>query len=222
MAETFYVRIKPHNPKRGYKLKSYSVFGRRFKVEAGWYRIDDANAATYLKTVHNNNNDPESPLAFDVCTEAEFKKKLQEEHRERIRKGEIQSPLGSVVDMTEPVVDDQRALANKRIDANHIGQPTASDVGAVTTADIPRSDGESDPPADDLPPAPIEPDPPTEETKGDDLTAINGVGQSTAESLVAAGFETFAAVAAADVDQLKEVVGSKAKKFKAAAAELAG
>lgn len=222
MAETFYVRIKPYKPKRGYKLKSYSVFGRRFKVEAGWYRIDDANAATYLKKVHNNNNDPESPLAFDVCTEAEFKKKLVEEQRERIRKGEIQSPLGSVVDMTEPVVDDQRALANKRIDADHIGQPIASDVGAITTADIPRSDDEPDSPADDLPPAPPADDQPPAAAQPDDLTKINGVGDSTAASLVDAGFTTFSDVAAADVDKLKEVVGSKAKKFKAEAAKLAG
>ena len=219
MVETFYVRIKPYKPKRGYKLKSYSVFGRRFKAEAGWYRIDDVNAATYLKTVHNNNNDPESPLAFDVCTEAEFRKKLEEEHSERIRKGEIQAPLGNVVDMTEMVVDDQRALANKRIEADHIGQPIAADVGAITTATLPQT-GPVTPPADDLPPTPPTPPIPTVPSQRDDLTKIDGVGKSTAARLLEAGLTTFAKVAAADVDQLKPIVGRKAKKFKAEAGKL--
>lgn len=223
MRDTFFIRLKPYNPKRGYKLKTYSVFGLRFKVDAGWYRIDDANVAAYLKTVHNNNNDPESPLAFDVCTEDEWKGLLADEHRERIRKGEIRPNYGNVVDMTKPSVEERNEFATKRVAADHIGKPHAVDVGAVTTADLPKPTRMDSPaaPAFDDPAEDDELPPPAAESKGDDLTAIDGVGDSTAARLVAAGLTTFSAVAAADIEQLKELVGRKAKKFKAEAAKLA-
>lgn len=219
--EAFYIRLKPYNPKRGYKLRTYSVFGLRFKVDAGWYRIDDANVARYLKTVHNDNNDPESPLAFDVATEDEWKGILADEHRERIRKGEIRPTYGNVVDMTQPSVDERNEFAAKRVAAEEIGKPHAVDVGAITTADLPRPtrmDSPAAPSVDELPPEPM----PPVETKGDDLTALDGVGESTAAKLVDAGFPTYEAVAKADTAAIKEIVGRKAKKLQAEAAKLTG
>lgn len=216
--QAFYIRLKPYNPKRGYKLRIYSVFGLKFRVDGGWYKIDDANVASYLKTVHNDNNDPESPLAFDVCTEDEWKGLLADEHRERIRKGEIRPTYGNVVDMTQPSVEERNEFATKRVHADHIGKPHAVDVGAVTTADLPqptRMDSPAAPSIDELPPR--------EESKPDDLTKIDGVGESTAAKLVEAGLGRFDLIATAPDDVLKELVGrSKAKKIKAEAAKLAG
>ena len=93
--DVFMVRLKPRNEKRGIKLRRYSVFGHRFDEEAGWYRVsqfvmdvDDKTGTRrrvdlidYLKRVRNDNDDPHSPLAFDVCTpsEAEALDKAEEE-----------------------------------------------------------------------------------------------------------------------------------------------
>lgn len=81
----FLVRIKPFNPKKGYKIQRYMAFGIKFEEARGWYKIgeyivryseeneeeQDFNFVQYLKSVRNNNEDPDSPLAFDVCTPEE-------------------------------------------------------------------------------------------------------------------------------------------------------
>lgn len=70
MAETMHVRLKVHNPKKGHVLRRYTVGGIRFQAGRGWYKVD-AEMAAYLEAVHQLPEDEDSPLAFDVCTEAE-------------------------------------------------------------------------------------------------------------------------------------------------------
>ena len=83
-AETriFMVRLKPYNPKRGYKLRRYHVYGQRFDEDRGWYRIRETiqiidpntkdiktiNLADYLREVRQNQHDEDARFAFDVCT----------------------------------------------------------------------------------------------------------------------------------------------------------
>ena len=64
------VRIKPYDPKRGHVVRRYTVFSIRLDESRGWYRVAD-EVAEYLSKVHQAPHDEDSPLVFDVCTEAE-------------------------------------------------------------------------------------------------------------------------------------------------------
>ena len=93
----FMVRLKKYNPQRGYKLRQFHVFGHRFEEERGWYKVNEfvtdfdhktgerlrVNLIEYLRDVRQNAEDPDSKLAFDVCTE-EQAAKLDEDEEEEI------------------------------------------------------------------------------------------------------------------------------------------
>ena len=68
--ETMLVRLKEHDPRRGHVLRRYTYEGIKFQVERGWYRVSE-KMAKYLEGVRQVHDDPNSPLAFDVCTEQE-------------------------------------------------------------------------------------------------------------------------------------------------------
>ena len=70
--ETLLVRLKAFDPRRGHVLRRFTYAGIKFHEERGWYRVAKA-VADYLRSVHQQPADPHSPLAFDVCTEAEAK-----------------------------------------------------------------------------------------------------------------------------------------------------
>ncbi len=83
----YLVRIKPQNPRKGLKKGRHMAFGILFDVARGWYKVSEfivrfnkenqadekINLIDYLRSVRNDNEDPESPLAFDVCTPDEAK-----------------------------------------------------------------------------------------------------------------------------------------------------
>ena len=68
--DTLLVRMKAYAPRRGYVLKRYTYGGIKFLVERGWYRVTKA-VAEYVRTVRAEPRNPDSPLAFDVCTDDE-------------------------------------------------------------------------------------------------------------------------------------------------------
>lgn len=70
--DTLLVRLKPYDPRRGFVLRRYTYAGIRFQDERGWYRVE-RRVAEYLRAVRTVPTDHYSPLAFDVCTEAEAK-----------------------------------------------------------------------------------------------------------------------------------------------------
>lgn len=70
--ETLLVRLKPYDPRRGHLLRRYTYDGIKFQSERGWYRVEKS-VGDYLRTVHQQPSDQFSPLAFDVCTDAEAK-----------------------------------------------------------------------------------------------------------------------------------------------------
>lgn len=70
--DTLLVRLKPYDPRRGHVLRRYTYAGIKFQEERGWYRVEKP-VADYLRGVHEVSTDSYSPLAFDVCTEAEAK-----------------------------------------------------------------------------------------------------------------------------------------------------
>jgi len=70
--DTLLVRLKSYDPRRGFVLRRFTYAGIRFQGERGWYRIEKG-VADRLRTTRSVASDPHSPLAFDVCTEAEAK-----------------------------------------------------------------------------------------------------------------------------------------------------
>lgn len=154
-----HVRLKPYNPKRGHLLRRYTVFGIRFECEKGWYEVDD-DIAIYLKTVHQDNNDPDSKDAFDVCTLDEAKELDRKERRERLRRGEtVAMPVtmerddagapnmagkrasakvvGHNVDITDDMLDDDEDFEDGEDLAPSLPEPRAAND--LTTADLPRT-----------------------------------------------------------------------------------
>jgi hypothetical protein len=70
--ETYLVRLKPHDPRRGFVLRRYTFRGIKFHDERGWYKVDKT-VGDYLRRVRQVPDDEHAPLAFDVCTEDEAK-----------------------------------------------------------------------------------------------------------------------------------------------------
>jgi hypothetical protein len=70
--ETLLVRLKPYDARRGFVLQRFTYAGIKFQPERGWYRVEKS-VADYLRTVRQQDADPFSPLAFDVCTDEEAK-----------------------------------------------------------------------------------------------------------------------------------------------------
>ncbi len=68
--DTMLVRLKPHDPRRGFVLRRYTYLGIKFHEERGWYRVDKT-VADYLRSVRQEPGDEYSPVAFDVCTDSE-------------------------------------------------------------------------------------------------------------------------------------------------------
>jgi hypothetical protein len=72
MSDTLLVRLKDYNPRAGFHKKRFVAFGLLFTAGSGWYEVPK-DVAEYLRTVREHDMLPDSPLAFDVCTEAEAK-----------------------------------------------------------------------------------------------------------------------------------------------------
>jgi hypothetical protein len=70
--ETLLVRLKAFDPRRGHVLRRFTYSGIKFQPERGWYRVEK-QVAEYLRGVHQQPSDAYTPLAFDVCTDAEAK-----------------------------------------------------------------------------------------------------------------------------------------------------
>lgn len=205
--QQMYVRLKPYNPKRGYKVKRYSVFGIRFDHDRGWYKVDQ-NVATYLKTVHVDNNDPDSPLAFDVCTEHDAREIVEKERKAALKRGEVASPIDTASDSRLDARSEREERASIRSRAEQVGIIDPQGGGDMTTDDLPK-------PSDHLPE-------PASSESTQDLTVLEGVGSSTEAKLIEAGLSTYASIAKADADLLKSILGSKAKSVQKQAKKLAG
>ena len=68
--ETLLVRLKPYDPRRGFKLRRFTFAGIRFQPEQGWYRVEKS-VGEYLRSVRATTSDEHSPPAFDVHTDTE-------------------------------------------------------------------------------------------------------------------------------------------------------
>ena len=62
-----FARLKPQSPRQGYPLLTLTYSGIRFEAGGHAYEIT-AKQAEFLRTYHEIETDPATPLAFDVWT----------------------------------------------------------------------------------------------------------------------------------------------------------
>lgn len=108
--DSLWVRLKPRNEKKGILLRRYSAFGMRFDEKLGWYVVPaminlsdgrKVNVREYLSHVLTDNDNPDSPLAFDVMTEQEARAlDAKERKAAEQRASAIDARPMSPVDMT--------------------------------------------------------------------------------------------------------------------------
>lgn len=97
-------RLKPVNPRRGYKLRRFTTlkFGRRYQG-GKWYQIDDPREAEYLAEMCQNGRTREENLelgedaipAFDVAADKAEAKLIERSYSKKARRPE---PEGGSVD----------------------------------------------------------------------------------------------------------------------------
>ncbi len=82
-----FVRLKRYNPRRGYVMRKYTHMpsGKKFEETSGWYKVN-TEVAESLRDIHQRPRDEESPLAFDVCTQAEAEAIDALERKEQTRR----------------------------------------------------------------------------------------------------------------------------------------
>jgi len=119
--QTLLVRLKPHDPRRGYVLRRYTYRGIKFHDERGWYRVEKA-VADYLRQIRQVAGDEHSPPAFDVCTDDEAKAVDARE-----KEGAVPRAAAT---------DDIKLSAAR---SDQPAAPAARTEGAVTTEDLPEA-----------------------------------------------------------------------------------
>jgi hypothetical protein len=80
MAEAL-IRLKPHNPRKGYVTKRYHVGGILFREDRGWYRTEDQALIDRLSRLRQRSEDPDSPPLFDIVSAEEAKEIEEREGR---------------------------------------------------------------------------------------------------------------------------------------------
>ncbi len=106
------VRIKPYDPKRGHVVRRYTVFSIRLDESRGWYRVAD-EVAEYLSKVHQAPHDEDSPLVFDVCTEAEAKALEEAERKKAEERAKAAEPnVATPYDLTTADLGSRRSAAS--------------------------------------------------------------------------------------------------------------
>ncbi len=142
------IRIKPYDPKRGHVVRRYTVFSIRFDETRGWYRVAD-DVADYLAKVHQAPHDEDSPLVFDVCTEAEAHALEETERKKAEERAKAAEPnVATPYDLTTADLGSHRSAA-----------PAAAATPAPTPA-TPAPETPATPPAPTAPPvAPPTPPP---------------------------------------------------------------
>jgi hypothetical protein len=118
---TMLARIKPYNKRRGHLVRILNYRGIKFDATKGWYRVDDATAAV-ISSIHQDQNDLESPLAFDVMTEDAARTLEKVETKKLEEKAKASDPIDAALDKTtttaslsaEPVGDEEKPARRAR------------------------------------------------------------------------------------------------------------
>lgn len=126
--EKMLVRLRAVDRRRGLVLRRYSTDGITFVAGAGWTCVEPALAAR-LGTVRSLHEDEHSPLAFEVCTQAEAQ--VADESEARAASG------------VRKATDDLPLVLGRSASAAATAASAAA-TGAVTTAEL-STEGEERP-----------------------------------------------------------------------------
>ena len=109
MTDTLLVRLKPHDPRRGFVLRRFNV--RRHPLPDEWAgTASSARSASTWRAVRTVPTDKYALLAFDVCTEAEAK--ALDAARERGGEGQETPPTTRQVTTARSNRHDRRPAEN--------------------------------------------------------------------------------------------------------------
>lgn len=109
MAEAL-IRLKPHNPRKGYVVKRYHVGGILFREDRGWYRTEDQVLIDRLRRLRQRSEDPDSPPLFDICTAEEA---AEIEEREGRQVGRASSATPNEVALRKTTITTRDASRHK-------------------------------------------------------------------------------------------------------------
>ncbi len=125
-----YVRLKPFDPRKRHLLRTYMHGPTRqsFDEARGWYSVDQS-LATYLAAVRQVESDPDSPLAFDVCT---FEEAQAIDARER----KVAAGPASAADAVDLSTSD---LGENRVRARAVAAAAAAAGDEVPEAFVPKA-----------------------------------------------------------------------------------
>lgn len=144
--ETYLVRLKPYNPRRGHTKRTYVYKNQTFLADAGWYRVL-ADDAEFLRNVRQNHRDPDSDDAFDVCTDEEAIRLEKREKEKEIQRASATNPnVSNARDVAAFLKQEERASGRRKAkvdietsdDDDAPGQPGETNTvgGDLTTADL--------------------------------------------------------------------------------------
>lgn len=142
--QTMLVRLRPYNPKRGCLLRRFTYRGIRFMEDRGWYRVDE-EIAGYLRGVRQVDSDPDSSLAFDVCTEEEARALEEKERKEKRRRARVQEAINVNETTSEPdlavtsVSEDDEDIE----DEDQVEESGDTSSPDLSTADLPQNQGQA-------------------------------------------------------------------------------
>lgn len=145
------VRIKPHNPKKGRVKRSYTDLrlGMRFRVERGWYEVDES-AARRLSKARMRDGDIDSPRVFDIAEDKEEALEIEEHYRAAAAKGKKEEANPGSAD--EPLRTHRpgrrsapKAEAKRETEPAPSGDDDGGETeGDLTTGDLGETEGDED------------------------------------------------------------------------------
>jgi hypothetical protein len=124
------VRIHPYAPKKGYRVKTYNVFGMPLFEERGWYRIDmRQDQFDMLRMIRTEPDNLDSKAVFDIYTDEE--RRVAEIEEKRAAEPHANQPSAVNLDKVER---DARYLEDSSRGRKSVD---------LTTADLPRADADN-------------------------------------------------------------------------------
>jgi hypothetical protein len=97
--QSFFIRVHPRQPTRGYRTSRFSIYGYLFLESEGWYRATFSQEQwEYLRNVRNCESIPDSKPVFDIVDEAGRRRMDEEARQAKIR--ELTPSSQRTVDLT--------------------------------------------------------------------------------------------------------------------------
>lgn len=153
-----YVRLKPYNKKKGHLLRRYALpSGKVYRASYGWYLLEEVEASD-LRGVHQNPEDSDTPLAFDICTKAEAVALARKEHLEEERQRQVRIAISSGQALGALTVSEILGAGPGLLELEP-EVPAPPPPREQAPEEAPEDEGEEDEGGEDVPSPPLPPPP---------------------------------------------------------------